>query len=87
MQIQQIHNVEPVATQNPGNQTDSEIEASSWVNSHILELTMTYRVTFEGFRRETHVLLMRLDERKAVMERKGADSTVSTPRHRGIGKE
>lgn len=43
-------------------------------------------MAFEGFREETHALLMKLDERKSVMEKKGANSAVSTPRHRGIGK-
>ncbi|KAG5569758.1 hypothetical protein H5410_059524 [Solanum commersonii] len=86
MQIQQIHDAEPVSIQNPGYHTDGEIEASSWVKSHILELSKTYGVAFEGFREETHALLMKLDERKSVMEKKGANSAVSTPRHRGIGK-
>lgn len=52
MQIQQIHDVEPVATQIPGNQHDYEIDASRWVNFHILELSSTYVVAFEGFREE-----------------------------------
>ncbi|KAG5593185.1 hypothetical protein H5410_043699 [Solanum commersonii] len=86
MQIQQIHDVEPVSIQNLGYHTDGEIEASSWVKSHILELSKTYGVAFESFREETHALLMKLDEKKSVMEKKGANSVVSTPRHRGIGK-
>ncbi|KAG5596518.1 hypothetical protein H5410_037750 [Solanum commersonii] len=86
MQIQQIHDAEPVSIQNLGYHTDGEIEASSWVKSHILELSKTYGVAFEGFREETHALLMKLDERKSVMEKKGVNSAVSTPRHKGIGK-
>ncbi|KAG5585521.1 hypothetical protein H5410_045955 [Solanum commersonii] len=86
MPIQQIHDAESVSIQNPGYHTDGEIEASSWVKSHILELSKTYGVAFEGFREETHVLLMKLDKRKSVMENKGANSAVSTPHHRGIGK-
>ncbi|KAG5574849.1 hypothetical protein H5410_054983 [Solanum commersonii] len=75
MQIQQIHDAEPVSIQNPGYHTNGEIEASSWVKSHILELSKTYGVAFEGFREETHALLMKLDERKSVMEKKGATNS------------
>ncbi|KAH0706441.1 hypothetical protein KY285_010948 [Solanum tuberosum] len=81
-----IHDTEPVSIQNPRYHTDGKIEASSWVKSHNLELSKTYEVAFEGLREETHALLMKLDERKSVMEKKGANSAVSTPRHRGIGK-
>ncbi|KAG5568488.1 hypothetical protein H5410_064496 [Solanum commersonii] len=62
----------------PRYHTDGEIEASSWVKSHILELKKTYGVAFEGFREETHALLMKLDERKSVMERKGNSRGVNT---------
>lgn len=71
---------------NPGNQTGGEIEASRWVNSHILEPSRTYGVACEGFSGKTHALLMRLDERKSAMEKRGANRATSTPRHRRIGK-
>ncbi|KAG5596280.1 hypothetical protein H5410_037512 [Solanum commersonii] len=65
-QIQQIHDVEPVSIQSTGDQTDAEVEASNWG--------------------ETHTLLMKIDERKRGMEKKGENSEAATPRHRGIGK-
>lgn len=86
MQIQQIHDVEPVASNMPRNHNEQEIRASNWVNQHILELSATYGVAFEGFKEETHALLMRLDERKTSMENKEVVSTTATPRSRGIGK-
>lgn len=86
MQIQQIHDVEPVASNMPRNHNEEEIRASNWVNQHILELSATYGVAFEGFKEETHALLMRLDERKTAMENKEVVSTTATPRSRGIGK-
>lgn len=51
-QIQQIYDVVPVATQVPSNPHHSEIEASKWINSHILELSSTCGAAFEGFREE-----------------------------------
>jgi len=86
MQIQQILDVEPVTSNMPGNYNEEEIRASNWVNQHILELSATYGVAFEGFREETFALLKRLDERKTVMEIKKVGSTSATPRPRGIGK-
>ncbi|KAH0705557.1 hypothetical protein KY290_010248 [Solanum tuberosum] len=86
MQIQQIHDVEPVSTNMPEIRQDQEGEASQWINAHIMELSAAYGVAFEGFREETHALLMRLDERKAALENKNSDSSNATPRNRGIGK-
>ncbi|KAH0722003.1 hypothetical protein KY289_005047 [Solanum tuberosum] len=86
LQIQQIHDVEPVSIQSPRDQTDAEVEAANWVSSHILELSRTYGVAFEGFRGETHALLMKLDERKREMEKRGENSEATTSRQRGIGK-
>ncbi|WMV48294.1 hypothetical protein MTR67_041679 [Solanum verrucosum] len=86
LQIQLIHDVEPVSIQSPGDQTDAEVEASNWVSSHILELSRTYGVAFEGFRGETHTLLMKIDERKRGIEKIGENSEAATPRHTGIGK-
>uniref|UniRef100_M1DB93 Uncharacterized protein n=1 Tax=Solanum tuberosum TaxID=4113 RepID=M1DB93_SOLTU len=86
MQIQQIHDVEPVASNIPRKTNGEEIEVSNWINSHILELSSTYGVAFEGFGEETLALLMRLDERKFALENKMIEGTSTTPRHRGIGK-
>jgi len=86
VEIQQIHDAEPLSIQSPGVQTDAEVEASNWISSHILELSRTYGVAFEGFRGETHALLMKLDERKRGMEKKGENSEATTSRQRGIGK-
>ncbi|KAG5589820.1 hypothetical protein H5410_040334 [Solanum commersonii] len=49
MQIQQILDVEPVTSNMPWNHNEEEIRASNWVNKHILELSATYGVAFEGF--------------------------------------
>lgn len=86
MQIQQIPDVEPVSTNMPAIRQDDGVEASQWVNAHIMELSAAYGVAFEGFRKETHVLLMRLDERKAALQNKKFDSSNATPRNRGMGK-
>uniref|UniRef100_M1CTH8 Uncharacterized protein n=1 Tax=Solanum tuberosum TaxID=4113 RepID=M1CTH8_SOLTU len=51
MQLQHIHDAEPVNFQLPNSQEDCETEASNWVNSHILDLSNTYGVAFEGFER------------------------------------
>ncbi|WMV32614.1 hypothetical protein MTR67_025999 [Solanum verrucosum] len=69
-QNMQIHDVEPVDSNIPRKTNGEEIEASNWINSHILELSSTYGVAFEGFREETLALLMRLDERKFALENK-----------------
>jgi len=53
MQIQQIHDVEPVSTNMPEIRQDQEGEASQWINAHIMELSAAYGVAFEGFREET----------------------------------
>ncbi|KAG5595784.1 hypothetical protein H5410_037016 [Solanum commersonii] len=68
LQIQLIINAEPVNIQSPNTQEVLETEASNWVNSHILELSNTYRVAFVGFEKETLALLMRIDERKAALD-------------------
>ncbi|KAG5595414.1 hypothetical protein H5410_036646 [Solanum commersonii] len=47
-----------------------ETEASNRVNSHILKLSNTYGVAFVGFEKETLALLMRIDERKAALDKK-----------------
>lgn len=65
LQTQQIHDAEPVATQNVSEQEVFETEAPSWVNSHILELSNTYGVAFVGFEEETMDLLMRIDEKES----------------------
>lgn len=61
MQLQHIHDAEPVNIQLPNPQEDCETEASNWVNSHILDLSNTYGVAFEGFERETIALLMKIN--------------------------
>ncbi|KAG5624619.1 hypothetical protein H5410_009837 [Solanum commersonii] len=86
MQLQHIHDVEPVNIQLPNSQEDCETEASNWVNSHILDLSNTYGVAFEGFEREIIALLMKIDERKTQLDKKGKGKAVSTPKSRGIGK-
>jgi len=85
LQIQQIHEVDPVNIQFPSSQEIIETEASNWVNSHILELSNTYGVAFEGFEKETITLLMKIDERKSMLDNKGSGKAVSTPKSR-IGK-
>ncbi|KAG5607821.1 hypothetical protein H5410_029313 [Solanum commersonii] len=42
LQIQQIHDVEPVSTNMSGIQQDARGEASQWINAHIMELSATY---------------------------------------------
>uniref|UniRef100_M1DK11 Uncharacterized protein n=1 Tax=Solanum tuberosum TaxID=4113 RepID=M1DK11_SOLTU len=86
LQIQQILDAEPVAMQNLVESETTETEAPSWVNSHILELSNTYGVAFEGFEKETLALLMRIDERKSMLDNKGKEITTTTPKSRGIGK-
>ncbi|KAH0651271.1 hypothetical protein KY284_031183 [Solanum tuberosum] len=86
LQIQQILDAEPVAMQNLAESETTETEAPSWVNSHILELSNTYGVAFEGFEKETLALLMRIDERKSMLDNKGKEITTTTPKSRGIGK-
>ncbi|KAH0652783.1 hypothetical protein KY285_030335 [Solanum tuberosum] len=86
LQIQLIIDVEPVNIQSPNTQEVVETEASNWVNSHILELSNTYGVAFVGFEKETLALLMRIDERKAALDKKGQEKTTTTPKSRGIGK-
>uniref|UniRef100_M1DUX9 DUF4283 domain-containing protein n=1 Tax=Solanum tuberosum TaxID=4113 RepID=M1DUX9_SOLTU len=86
LQIQQIHDVEPVSMNMPEVQQDVGGEASQWINAHIMELNANYGVAFEGFRDETHALLMRIDERKAALENKKSDNLTATPKNRGIGK-
>lgn len=75
MQLQQVHDVEPVTTQIPASQEETETEASNWVNSHILELSNTYGVAFEE---ETLALLMKLDKRKAMLEKKELEKIITT---------
>ncbi|KAH0722802.1 hypothetical protein KY290_005454 [Solanum tuberosum] len=86
VEIQQIHDAEPLSIQSPGVQTDAEVEASNWISSHILELSRSYGVAFEGFRGETNALLMKHDERKRGMEKKGEKSEATTSRQRRISK-
>lgn len=43
-------------------------------------------MAFEGFRGETHSLLMKLDERNRGMEKNGENSEAVASRRRGIGK-
>jgi len=86
MQLQHIHDAEPVNIQLPNSQEDCETEASNWVNSHILDLSNTYGVAFEGFERETIALLMKINERKTQLDKKGKGKAVITPKSRGIGK-
>ncbi|KAG5599070.1 hypothetical protein H5410_030440 [Solanum commersonii] len=75
-----------VASNIPRKTNGEEIEASNWINSHILELSSTYGVAFEGFREETLALLMRLDERKFALENKMIEGTSTTPSIGGLGK-
>ncbi|KAG5599567.1 hypothetical protein H5410_030937 [Solanum commersonii] len=77
LQIQQIHQPEPVDMLNP-------IEPE--VNSHILELSNTYGVAFEGFESETLELLMRIDERKMEIDKTKQPKETTTPKSRGRGK-
>lgn len=86
LQLQQVLDAEPVAMQNLSEEDLTEIEAPSWVNSHILELSNTYGVAFEGFEKETLALLMRIDERKTEIDNKKQGKAISTPKSRGIGK-
>lgn len=67
-------------------QEDIKTETINWVNSHILELSNTYGVAFEGFEKETIELLMKMDEKKSQLDKKGPGKPVSTPKSRGIGK-
>ncbi|KAH0765284.1 hypothetical protein KY285_001155 [Solanum tuberosum] len=83
LQIQQIRDADPVNMQIPLSQEIIETEASNWVNSHILELSNTYGVAFEGFEKETIALLMKIDERKPLLDNKGPGKAVSTPKSRG----
>lgn len=62
--MQQTLDAEPVAMQNLSDEDQAETEASNRVNSHILELSNTHGVAFEGFEEETLALLMRLTEGK-----------------------
>ncbi|KAH0725432.1 hypothetical protein KY284_001297 [Solanum tuberosum] len=71
---------------NGGGQRESETKASNWVNSHILELSNTYGVAFEGFEKETLDLLMRIDEWKVVMDKNEQGKAVTTQKSKGIGK-
>uniref|UniRef100_M1DP42 Uncharacterized protein n=1 Tax=Solanum tuberosum TaxID=4113 RepID=M1DP42_SOLTU len=80
MQLQQIHDVEPIATHNLIDHEETETEASNWVNSHILELSNTYGVAFEGFEKETLALLMKIDERKVALDKKGQGKSSTTPK-------
>lgn len=72
--------------QNLAESETTETEAPSWVNSHILELSNTYGVAFEGFEKETLALFMRIDERKSMLDNKGKEITTTTPKSSGIGK-
>ncbi|KAG5583199.1 hypothetical protein H5410_053826 [Solanum commersonii] len=74
---------EPVNIQTPFTQEEAESDASNWVNFHILEMSNTYGVAFE---KETLELLMRIDERKSVLDKKGQAKTNSTSKSKGIGK-
>uniref|UniRef100_M1DUB6 Uncharacterized protein n=1 Tax=Solanum tuberosum TaxID=4113 RepID=M1DUB6_SOLTU len=86
LQIQQIHDAEPVNIQTPFTHEEAESDASNWVNSHILELSNSYGVSFEGFRKETLELLMKIDVRKFVLDKKGQAKTTSTTKSRGTGR-
>jgi len=83
LQIQQIHDADPVNMQIPLSQEVIETEASNWVNFHILELSNTYGVAFE---KEIITLLMKIDERKILLDNKGPGKVMSTPKNMGIGK-
>lgn len=85
-QIQQIHEAEPVNIQPLNSQEETETEASNWVNTHILKLSNTYGVAFESFKKETLTLLMKIDERKVELDKKGQEKTETTSKNRGIGK-
>lgn len=82
LQLQQV--LQP-DIQDPVDSERMETEAPSWVNSHILELSNTYGDAFEGFEKETLELLLRINERKAAMDKMNYKGT-PTPRSRGIGK-
>lgn len=82
LQLQQV--LQP-DIQDPVDSERMETEAPSWVNSHILELSNTYGDAFEGFEKETLELLLRINERKAAMDKMNYKGT-TTPRSRGIGK-
>ncbi|WMV20478.1 hypothetical protein MTR67_013863 [Solanum verrucosum] len=86
LQLQQILDAEPVAMQNLTEEDLAETKASNWVNSHILELSNTYGVAFEGFEKETLALLMRIDGRKTELDNKRQGKAITTPKSRGIGK-
>ncbi|PHU30855.1 hypothetical protein BC332_02948 [Capsicum chinense] len=86
MQLQQVHDVEPAATKIPAALEVIEMKASHWVNSHILELSNTYEVDFEGFEKETLALLIKLDKKKALLEKKEQEKIVTTPKGREVGK-
>lgn len=43
-------------------------------------------VVFEEFEKETLALLMKIDERKALLDKEWQGKAVSTPKSRGIGK-
>lgn len=80
LQIQQKHQPEPVDMQNPIEPKVIETEASNWVNSHLLELSNTYGVAFEGFESETLELLMRIDERKMEIDKTKQPKETTTPK-------
>ncbi|KAH0707307.1 hypothetical protein KY290_010453 [Solanum tuberosum] len=86
LQLQQILDAEPMAMQNLTEEDLAETEASNWVNSHILELSNTYGVAFEGFEKETLALLMRINGRKTELDNKKQGKAITTPKSRGIGK-
>ncbi|KAF3652457.1 hypothetical protein FXO37_17500 [Capsicum annuum] len=86
LQIQPIIDTEPVNIQSPSIQEVAETEALNWVNSHILELSNTYGVAFVGFEKETLALLMRIDERKVVLDKKCQEKMTTAPKSSGIGK-
>lgn len=85
LQLQQVLQPDPVNIQTPDDSETMETEAPNWLNSHILELSNTYGVAFEGFERETLELLMRINERKSEMDNRKQKNT-TTPKSRGIGK-
>lgn len=86
LQLQQVHDVEPITTESPASLEETETEASNRVNCHILELSNTYGVAFEGFKEETLALLMKLERRKGLLEQKEQEKIIITPKSRGIGK-
>uniref|UniRef100_A0A0V0HQD2 Putative ovule protein n=1 Tax=Solanum chacoense TaxID=4108 RepID=A0A0V0HQD2_SOLCH len=79
IQVQQIFEAEPVAIQNSADLETVETEASSWVNSHILDSSNTYGVAFEGFKSKTLSLLVRIDERKVALDNKEMRKANVTP--------